>query len=172
MDTGKASQKMPRSKIFWLRDHFEEAACALLLLVMALVAFVNVVLRYSTNYSFAFIEEVEVSALVYLTVFGAAAAFRKGLHLGLHFIFVRFPRFLRRAVLLLSMTLVFIVFGTLTYYGILQIRDEAVLSITSEAMQVPQWIFTLAVPVGSVLIILRALERTRVLWRDEAESAP
>ncbi|MEJ5349386.1 MAG: TRAP transporter small permease subunit [Desulfosoma sp.] len=153
--------------IVWLRDHFEEAACALFLLVMAIIAFVNVVLRYSTNYSFAFISEVEVSALVYLTVFGAAAAFRKGLHLGLHFIFVRFPRFLRHAVLVLSMTLVFIVFGNLTYYCILQIREEAVLSITSYAMQVPRWIYTLAVSIGGVFIMLGALERTRVLWRDE-----
>ncbi|ROQ90152.1 TRAP transporter small permease [Desulfosoma caldarium] len=157
---------MPRAWILWLRDHFEEAVCALLLLVMALVAFVNVGIRYGTNYSFAFVEEVEVSALVYLTVFGGAAAFRKGLHLGLHFVFVRLPLSLRRAVLLLSMSLIVFVFGTLAYYGIVQMRDEMALSTLSEALQVPQWAYTLAVPLGSLLIILRAFERTRVLWHE------
>lgn len=153
--------------ILWLRDHFEEAACALLLLVMASVAFVNVLIRYGTNYSFAFVEEVEVSALVYLTVFGGAAAFRKGLHLGLHFVFVRFPLPLRRVVLILSMALILLVFGTLAYYGIAQMRDEMALTTLSEALQVPQWAYTLAVPLGSLLIIARALEHTRMLWNNK-----
>lgn len=159
---------MGRSTLLWLRDNFEEAACALLLLVMAVVAFINVAIRYGTNYSFAFVEEVEVSALVYLTVFGGAAAFRRGLHLGLHFVFVRFPLPVRRAVLVLSMALILLVFGSLTYYGILQIRDERLLGTLSEALQVPQWVYTLAVPLGSTLIVVRALQRTVALWRDTA----
>jgi len=150
----------------WLRDNFEEAFCALLLLVMAGIAFANVLIRYGTNYSFAFAEEVEVSALVYLTVFGGAAAFRRGLHLGLHFLFVRFPRPLRRLVLIFSMALILWVFGALFFYGCLQMQDEMALRTLSEALQVPQWAYTLAVPVGSVLIVLRAMQRTIVLWRD------
>ncbi len=159
---------MSSKSLSWLQDHFEEAACALLLLLMAVVAFINVIVRYGTNYSFAFIEEVEVSALVYLTVFGAAAAFRKGLHLGLHFLFVRFPVPVRRIVLVFSMALVLLVFGTLTYYGILQMGDEIALDTLSEALQAPQWVYTLSVPLGSVLITVRALQRTIVLWRDTA----
>lgn len=159
---------MSSNTLSWLRDHFEEAVCALLLLLMAVVAFVNVVVRYGTNYSFAFIEEVEVSALVYLTVFGAAAAFRKGLHLGLHFLFVRFPVPIRRIILTFSMALMLLVFGTLTYYGIFQMQDEIALDTLSEALQAPQWVYTLSVPLGSVLIIVRALQRTIVLWRDNA----
>lgn len=157
---------MNRTRLLWLRDHFEEAACAFLLLFMAVVAFVNVALRYGTNYSFAFVEEVEVSALVYLTVFGSASAFRRGLHLGLHFVFVRFPLPVRRGVLIFTMLLVVLVFGTLTYYAILQMRDEVELNTLSEALQVPQWTYTLAVPLGSLLIIVRAWQRTRVLWHD------
>jgi len=155
-----------RRRLLWLRDNFEEAFCALLLLVMAGIAFANVLIRYGTNYSFAFAEEVEVSALVYLTVFGAAAAFRRGLHLGLHFLFVRFPRPVRRLLLLFSMALMLWVFGALFYYGCLQMRDEVALRTLSEALQVPQWAYTLAVPAGSVLMVARAVQRTIVLWRD------
>lgn len=155
-------------RLVWLRDHFEEGLCAFLLLLMAVVAFVNVVVRYGTNYSFAFVEEVEVSALVYLTVFGAAAAFRRGLHLGMQFFFVRFPAPVRRVVLVFSMILALLVFGTLAYYGIFQIADEIALHTTSEALQVPQWTYTSAVPLGSAAVIVRALQRTAALWRDAA----
>lgn len=158
---------MNRRVLSWLWNHFEEAVCALLLLVMALIAFANVAIRYLTNYSFAFTEEVEVSALVYLTLFGGAAAFRRGLHLGLHFVYVRLPRPARRVVLALSLALILFVFGTLAYYGIFQIRDEMDLETLSEALEVPQWIYTLAVPLGSVLIAVRAVERTVRLWAQE-----
>ncbi|SMC17353.1 TRAP-type C4-dicarboxylate transport system, small permease component [Desulfacinum hydrothermale DSM 13146] len=158
---------MIRRALSWLWDHLEESACALLLLVMALIAFVNVVIRYLTNYSFAFTEEVEVGALVYLTLFGGAAAFRRGLHLGLQFVYERLPRPARQVVSVLSLALVFFVFGTLTYYGIFQIRDEMDLETLSEALEVPQWIYTLAVPLGSVLVMVRAVERTVELWGRE-----
>ncbi len=64
------------------------------------------------------------------------------------------------------MALILLVFGALTYYGLLQMRDERLLGTLSEALQVPQWVYTLAVPLGSVLIVVRALQRTLVLWRD------
>ena len=158
---------MERGKsVFRIWNHLEEGVCAVLLTVMALIAFANVAVRYLTNYSFAFTEEVEVSALVYLTMFGGAAAFRKGLHLGLDFINARLPRSIRKIVLVLSFLLVVLLFGTLTYYGILQIRDEMELETLSEALEVPQWIYTVAIPLGSVLIIVRTAEQMISRWRD------
>ena len=153
------------SPLRWLLAHFEEAACAGLLLLMALLAFVNILVRYLTDYSFAFSEELEVSALVYLTLFGAAAAFRRGLHLGLSFFLNRFGPRGRRAFLLLSVGLTLAVFAVLTYYALLQIRDEMELRTLSEALEVPQWLYTLAIPLGAVLIAVRLLQHAAETWR-------
>ena len=149
----------------WLLAHFEEAACAGLLLLMALLAFVNILVRYLTNYSFAFSEELEVSLLVYLTLFGAAAAFRRGLHLGLSFFSGRFGPGGRRALLVLSVAVSLGVFAVLAYYSVLQIRDEIELRTLSEALEIPQWLYTLALPVGALLIAVRLLQHAVETWR-------
>ena len=54
-------------------------------------AFLNVITRYFIQYSFAFTEEVEVACLVWLTMLGAAAGFRRGIHLGFDLLKIRFP---------------------------------------------------------------------------------
>lgn len=61
-----------------LFENLEVAAGALLLAVMAIFAFLNVVTRYFIQYSFASTEGIEVAALVWLTMLGAAAGFRRG----------------------------------------------------------------------------------------------
>ncbi len=149
----------------WFCNHFEEAICAGLLLFMAGLAFANVLVRYLSNYSFAFSEELEVSLLVYLTLFGAAAAFRRGLHLGMSALQNRFPVPLRKAMVVFSSLLTIAVFAVLIYYGIFQIRDEMQLQTLSEALEIPQWIYTLALPFGSALIIVRVVQWAVEAWR-------
>jgi len=151
----------------WLADHFEEALCAGLLLLLALLAFINILVRYLSNFSFAFTEELEVSGLVYLTFFGAAAGFRRGLHIGLSFLYDRFPRNLRRIALLISAALSVFVFVVLIYFSIVQIGAEIKLQVLSEALVIPQWIYTVALPVGSVLVIIRVIERTWAVISEE-----
>lgn len=151
----------------WLADHFEEALCAGLLLLLAVLAFINILVRYLSNFSFAFTEELEVSGLVYLTFFGAAAAFRRGFHIGLSFLYDRFPRNARRLALLISAALSVFVFVVLIYFSILQIHAEVKLQVLSEALVIPQWIYTAALPVGSVLVIIRVIERTLAIYKEE-----
>lgn len=166
------SASSPPSAWHWFFDHFEEVVCAGLLLLMATLAFVNVALRYLTNYSFAFTEELEVSFLVFLTLFGAAAAFRQGLHLGLGAIQNRFPPGLKRGLMVFSSLLTIATFLVLSYYAVLQIKDEIELQTLSEALEVPQWIYTLAIPVGAALIIVRVLQHTIEAWNQLGPDQP
>ena len=75
-----------KAKLKWLCDNFEEVLGASLLFGMAILAFINVITRYFIKYSFAPTEELEVSGLVYLTMLGASAAFKRDLHLKLFFL--------------------------------------------------------------------------------------
>ncbi|SFM53174.1 TRAP transporter small permease [Thermodesulforhabdus norvegica] len=138
----------------------EEVFCALLLLIMAVVAFLNVCVRYFTNYSFAFTEEIEVAGLVYLTLFGAAAAFKRGLHLGIAFVKRRFSPKIQAGLTVFAAVLSLGLFLTIAYYSIIQIKDERLLGTTSEALQIPQWIYTMAIPIGIFFITVRILEYT------------
>ena len=150
----------------WLDENFEEAACAAMLLFMATLAFVNILARYLTNFSLAFSEEIEVSLLVYLTMLGTAAGFKRGIHLGLVFLVSRFPRMAQRGLQVGSTILACGLFLALLWFSIRQIQDEIAMATTSEALAIPQWIYTVGLPLGSIFIVGRIIQATRRALRE------
>jgi len=151
-------------KIF---EHLEEALGVALLLVMCLLAFVNVLTRYFIHYSFAFTEEIEVACLVWVTMLGAAAGFRRGIHLGFNLLSLRFPALGKKILSPLSTVLTLATVCLLIWYGFLQVKDELNLNIQTEALNIPQWWYTLAIPVGGLLILFRILEEA---WKESKGS--
>ena len=139
-------------------DHVEEVAAGSLLVVMAILAFANIVVRYLTRYSFAFTEEIEVAALVWITMFGAAIGFRKALHLGFTSLRARFSQPVRRALATLSGAVALATMATLAWAGWRQIQSQIALRTTSEALGIPEWTYTAALPVGGALIVLRLIQ--------------
>jgi TRAP-type C4-dicarboxylate transport system permease small subunit len=55
----------------------------------------------------------------------------------------------------------------LIYFSILEMQDEVKLNVLSEALLIPQWIYTVALPVGSILVIIRVVERTWAIFKEE-----
>jgi TRAP-type C4-dicarboxylate transport system permease small subunit len=141
-------------------ENMEEAAGVVLLGLMSLLAFANVVTRYFIHYSISSTEEVEVACLVWLTMLGAAAGFRRGIHLGFDLLAFRFPRLGRNILYPLASLLTLVTVCILVWLSFLQIRDELELKIASEALGIPQWWYTLAIPVGGLLTIFRIVEAT------------
>ncbi len=140
--------------------HLEEMAGVILLAFMSILAFINVITRYFIHYSFASTEEIEVACLVWLTMLGASAGFRRGIHLGFDLLAFRFPRIGRNILFPLASILTIVTLGVLVRFSLLQIRDELALKIASEALSIPQWWYTLAIPVGAALAIFRIIETT------------
>jgi TRAP-type C4-dicarboxylate transport system permease small subunit len=145
-------------RVRWFAEHFEEVLAATLLGLMASLAMVNVFTRYVIQLPLAFTEELEVNAMVWLTLLGSAAAFRKRKHLRLLFFVQRLAPTVRigleRTVSLMAAGL----FCYLGYLGYLQIIDERLLEITSESLGYPQWIYTLSIPVGCFFVVIRILQ--------------
>jgi TRAP-type C4-dicarboxylate transport system permease small subunit len=144
-----------------LAHHFEEVLAGGLLVVMAVLAFLNIVVRYFTRYSFAFTEEIEVAALVWISMLGAAVGFRESVHLGFTILRDRFPRPVRRALAASSSLIAVITMGALIWAGWRQIQSQIALNTTSEALGLPEWIYSAALPAGGLLIIVRVLEALR-----------
>src|SRR5512143_1290155 len=142
----------------WLLTHFEEVLCAVLFAIMGIIMFINVISRYLLKYSFAFTEELVVSFFVWLTLLGAAVAFRQGSHLGFSFITDRLPIRIQKAFVWFSALLGVVLFVVLIYFSILQIKDEIGLKITSSGIGVPQWWYSIGMPLWGFLVIIRILQ--------------
>ncbi len=145
----------------------EEVAGVILLAFMSVLAFLNVITRYFVHYSFASTEEIEVACLVWLTMLGASAGFRRGIHLGFDLLVIRFPRLGKNVLFPLASLLTILTLCVLIRFSLLQIRDELALKIASEALSIPQWWYTLALPVGGVLAIFRIIEATFRKFKKE-----
>ncbi len=145
-----------------LADHVEEAAAGALLGVMAVLAFLNILARYFTRYSFAFTEETEVAALVWITMLGAAVAVREAAHLGFTMLRDRFPKPVRQALAVSSSIVAIATVTTLIWAGWRQIQTQIALGTTSEALGIPEWIYTAALPVGGAFVVVRLVQAIRI----------
>jgi TRAP-type C4-dicarboxylate transport system permease small subunit len=149
------------AKLKWLAAHLEEGLCAVLFAVMALVTFANIVTRYLLKYSFAFTEEIVVSFFVWLTLLGAAVAFREQAHLGFSFLIDRFSKKIQKIQLWVSAALGAALFVFLIYFSLRQIGEEILLGITSSGIGIPQWWYTIGLPVWSGLVVIRIFQGAR-----------
>lgn len=152
----------------WVREHFEESVSALLLVVMVSISFMNVVTRNIANLSLAFTEELTVYLFVWMTVLGTALAFKTGTNMVVVFFNQRFAKPARRWLYIFSTALTVFFFIMLCYLGIQQVRDEIFLQAKTESIYMPLWYFSLAIPVGSCLIIFRAVRKAVQVLRDGA----
>jgi TRAP-type C4-dicarboxylate transport system permease small subunit len=155
-----------RDRLRWFAEHFEEVMGALILALVTLFAFLNVLTRYLIRYSFAPSEEIEVNALVWITMFGSAAAFKRGSHLKLVFLNRYLGEKFSRLFWLFGRLLAVGVFSLLIYHGLLQAKVERELGIISEALSVPQWGYTLLLPALCVLVIVRILQEVAREFRN------
>ncbi|PIE72486.1 MAG: TRAP transporter permease DctQ [Deltaproteobacteria bacterium] len=125
---------------------------------MALFAFANVVTRYIFQYPLAFTEELEVNALVWLTMLGTASAFKRRRHLSMLFFQQKFPSRIQALIQFAVVCMSIGVFVWLGYLGYLQMVDEMELEITSESLDISQHYYTAGIPLGCALVVVRILQ--------------
>lgn len=146
-------------------------ALIVLLAAMACIIFVNVALRYLTNQSIKWAEEVSRHLMIWLTFLGAGPVLRYGGHIAIDNLQDALPRRLAVAVRFFVALLLFAFFGLMVWYGWLYM-GRTMFQLTA-ATQVPFAYIYAAMPVGSVLLIVHWLliVRSYVLKREFAVDA-
>ena len=145
---------------------FEEAAAALAMALICLITFANVVVRYLTDASFAFTEEFSVFLLVVLTLVGAAAAFAHNRNIRVEFFAAMTPPSVQRWLEIGGLLLTALLFAMVAWYGARFVADDWKYGTTSPGIGIPQWIYSVWLPVLSLLIAARALGRVVRLLRQ------
>jgi TRAP-type C4-dicarboxylate transport system permease small subunit len=137
----------------------EEGIAAVAMALVCVITFSNVLVRYFTNASFAFTEEFSVFLLVVMTLAGASAAFARNRHIRMEYFVGKLDPRTHRGVEVLVTLCGVALFAVLAFYGFYLFLDDYQYGTTSPGIGVPQWLYTIWLPLFSLLITLRILGR-------------
>jgi TRAP-type C4-dicarboxylate transport system permease small subunit len=124
---------------------------------LCLITFVNVLVRYFTNDSFAWTEEISIFLMVVMTLVAGGAAVARDKHIRIEFFFDAGSEKRKRLLSMLSAFGIFVLFVAMAILGARVTYDDFHFGDTSPGIGVPMWIYTMWLPLLSVAIALRAL---------------
>ena len=139
----------------------EELISAMLLMIMASIAFVNVLSRWFFHLSLAFTEEITIHFFVWMTTLGIAIAFERSAHLGMVTIYEKLPKIPKKIASAISALIAILLFIIVDYYAIREIyMDVTLFHMESEALRIPQWVYTIGTPIFSLFIFKNIIKGT------------
>lgn len=144
-----------------LVNRIEEVIGTVSLSIMTTIAFINVLTRYFFRYSMAFTEELTLYLFVWAVMMGTSIAFREGSNMAVTFLYDKFNLKSRRILDLLAGVLGLFFFAVLMYFSVLEVMDEIEMNAMTEAIELPMWWFTGAMPIASAFILCRIASRIR-----------
>jgi TRAP-type C4-dicarboxylate transport system permease small subunit len=145
----------------------EETLAGIAIGILGLITFANVVVRYLTNFSFAFTEEFSVFLMIFMALVGGSSVMAKQGHLNIMYVVDKLPPKARRATLIGAITLTAFTFLLLAIFGTRMAWDEYRFEVTSPGLGLPTWIYTIWLPVLSLAIFGRAVGVLIRKWRSK-----
>ena len=103
-----------------------------------------------------------------LTIFGAAIAARSGDHLAVTLLYDPAPPPVRKAILLLATALSALLLALSAWFCWQLVTNQMSSGIRSYALQIPAWYYSVAMPFGFALILIRYLQYAQEVWTGRA----
>lgn len=142
----------------WLDEEFELAICSILMVVMTVLIFVQVIMRYVFGSSLVWSEEMARYVFIWLIYLGISYGARVMKHIKIEAALGLFPKKLRPFVIILGDILFLVFSAVIVYlaYGI--VMQQVNLNQKSPAMQIPMWFMYSAPMVGFAFTAIRQLQ--------------
>lgn len=135
----------------------------MLLVAMTVVTFAQVFFRFVVVHSLPWSEEFSRYALVWASFLGASIALKRGLHIGVEAFIAKLSKERKRWVYLMTLVII-ILFLTVVIIKGFQMASFNMRQ-SSPAMRVPMGFPYLAVPVGSLVMIIHLLNELTLGWK-------
>ena len=146
----------------------EDWLTVIIMALLALITFANVLVRYFTDASFAWTEEVSVFLMILLAMVASSAAVARNRHIRIEFFSDSGPEKRQHALAVLGAALVALLFALLAVLSTRLVWDDIQYGETSPGIGVPQWWYSIWLPIVSIAIALRAIG----LMRRGGRAAP
>lgn len=144
-------------------DRIEEVICVICTVLMVALVFAQVVSRKFLHFSLSFSDEISTYLFVLLSMMGASIAARRRAHLGLSILTDAVPPMARKVLVVIGYGVATIFSAALTYYGALMVANQVRLAMVTPAMQWPEWIYAIFVPLGALFTTVRFAQ---VTWEE------
>jgi TRAP-type C4-dicarboxylate transport system permease small subunit len=149
----------------------EDWATVVIMALLACITFANVLVRYFTDSSFAWTEEFSVFLMIALAMVAASAAVARDRHIRIEFFSERGSAARQRRLALFGAAMVALLFGLMVVLSVRLVWDDFRYGETSPGIGVPQWWYSIWLPIIASAITLRALGLMIRRWRHKAEAA-
>ena len=121
------------------------------------ITLLNVIVRYLTNASFAFTEEVSATLMLVLVLVGTSAALTRDRHMRVNYLIRNLSKgSLRQLERVTALTFI-LAFAALAWYGGRQAWEDYEMEAVTPALGLPSWLFSIWLPLVSLLICARAV---------------
>lgn len=135
----------------------EDGLTVIVMGLLALITFANVLVRYFTSQSFAWTEEFSVFLMIVLTLVAGSASVARNRQIRIEYFADAGTQARQRALARFGAFLVFLLFGLIAVLSMRTVYDDIRFGETSPGIGVPQWWYTIWLPLLSLAIAGRAL---------------
>jgi C4-dicarboxylate transporter, DctQ subunit len=150
------------TKLIRVLNSLEEWTLVLILLVLAAVAFAQVISRYIFGFSFTWMEEIGRNISVLIAFLGAAIGVKYGTHFSMDLVYERvhsdrFRHLLKILVNVISGVIVLVI----AWYGWQQTMKLRQFGVLTPVLKMPKYLTYLPIPIFSVIMGLRFFDLAR-----------
>lgn len=122
--------------------------------IVIAVTLLGVVMRFVVNQPLAWVEEVQMSFIVWITFLGGSAAFRYKSHIAVEIFVDLFNEKIQKAVYILTSVIVLAILVFLTICGCQIVRQYAEMKRVTDILKIPYAFVYSAVPAGCALMLV------------------
>lgn len=127
------------------------------LVVLIAVTFSGVIMRYFLSSPLIWAEEVQLWSFLWMTFFGAGAAFRYGSHVAVEMVVDLFPPKIKKLIELIDLIIVLVVLAYLCYLGGDIIKLMLKIGKSTNILHIPFWFINGVLPVGCLIMMFSAV---------------
>jgi C4-dicarboxylate transporter, DctQ subunit len=153
-------------------NRIEEGILAFSLLGLAILTFVETVLRYTVSYTFPWFGEFANYSMIFCTYLGASIGVKYGTHFSMEALTEYCPdrasHLLKASAYLLSGIISILI----VYYGTLHLLNLKSFGVKSSAMQLPMFIPYIPIPLFSISMAFRFFTLSFAHWRRCLKGEP
>lgn len=141
-----------------LWENLEEYLCAIALLIMTLITFMNVFSRKITWFNMSFTQELVTTMFVWVCCLAAACVFKTDSHMSFNYLTDKFKGKKRKIYRVSRVLLCSANYAIWIIWGTQMVYRQYHYNLLTGVLEMPQWTIGIAIPLSAVFSIIRMVQ--------------